>query len=83
MNIETDGLFLFSVDFNDSGNFFGGSKGVYFVMARSYDEAVAKAEAKNDETVSNSVVGFDGSLNLNQDEQKARTVKLISDKIIW
>ncbi len=84
MNIETDGLQLYSVDFNDGNNFFSSGKGVYHVMARSYDEAVLKAEKKNEESISPSIIGADGSLNLSEEkEMKARVVKLISDEIVW
>ena len=87
MNIE--GLKLFIVEFGkpDMGNYIsfgGGGQCPLFVMARTYDEAANKAmlfaESKSDKQ---SVVGYDGSLNISTEELKIKTVKLACDEIVW
>lgn len=81
--INVEGLALFHVNFGNNELFSMSSAPNFYVMARSYDEAVEKAYLKVESLPTKSVVGSDGSLNLNQEELKVRVVKLISDKIIW
>ena len=86
MKIETEGLQLYHVNFNNSDNMFmSGSLPSYYVMATTYDEAVYKAEKKFSQNPSNSIIGSDGSLKFdnNDPEPKVRVIKLISDEIVW
>lgn len=55
-----------------------------FVIAKSYDEAVSKALLHVETTQeSGSVISSDGSLDLNKDEIKIKSIRLASDEIIF
>jgi hypothetical protein len=55
-----------------------------FVIANSYDEAAKKATAYAESKVEKqSVVGADGSLNLNNEELMVKSVRLACDEIVW
>lgn len=80
---------LFIVEFGkpDMGNYISyGSNGQkpLFVIANSYDEAAKKAMVYAESKVEKqSVIGADGSLNLNNEELMVKSVKLACDEIVW
>jgi len=80
---------LFIVEFGkpDMGNYisFGGNgQKPLFVIANSYDEAAKKAMVYAESKVEKqSVIGADGSLNLNNEELMVKSVKLACDEIVW
>ncbi len=80
---------LFIVEFGkpDTGNhtsFGSNGQNPLFVIANSYDEAAKKAmvyaESKAEKR---SVIGADGSLNLNNEELMVKSVRLACDEIVW
>lgn len=85
MKVDIEGLQLYTVDFNSGGGslFMPSSIPLYYVMARSYDEAVQKATIEMEKEPTKSVIDSMGSLTLDNLTPIARAVRLVSDKIIW
>lgn len=84
MKIDIEGLQLYTVDFNNGSSLFAPSSiPLYYVMARSYDEAVEKATIEMEKEPTKSVIDSMGSLTLDNLIPIARAVRLVSDKIIW
>lgn len=89
MKISVENLKLFVVEFGqpDLGNYisFGGKQKPLFVMAKNYNEAAEKAMTFAESRAENqSVVGYDGSLNISPDDElKIKSVKLACDEIVW
>lgn len=61
-----------------------GTKSLY-VIAKTYDEAAAKGMdyVLNCEPEKGGVIGYDGSLNINSEELKVKTVKLACENIVF
>ncbi|MBK7638147.1 MAG: hypothetical protein IPJ13_30625 [Saprospiraceae bacterium] len=81
---------LFIVEFGkpDMGSsyisFGSGTQKPLFVIANSYDEAAKKAMIyAESKTETQSVIGADGSLNLNNEELMVKSVRLACDEIVW
>lgn len=89
MQIEKDAK-LFVVQFGkpDTGGWIsiGSSNGLtdLFVIAKSYDEAAQKAlEYAFEKTDKQSVVDYDGSLRVGDNEIKIKAVKLACEEFVW
>lgn len=84
MKVDIEGLQLYTVDFNSGGSMFMPSTiPLYYVMARSYDEAVEKATIEMEKEPTKSVIDSMGSLTLDNLTPIARAVKIVTDKIVW
>lgn len=88
MKVDITQLKLFLVKFGKPTieNVFGGgsSQDPVFVLAKDYDEAAKKAEAWVEENFENKgVVAEDGSLNVDMNQNRIKSVEIASDKLIY